>query len=547
MPYIRLKCKNCGSNMSLNTESHSATCTHCSSTYLLSELLDEKDMAFAEKFTPKNLEKKIMAQGAIKQGETFLFQAEFEKAETSFKRAIDLDDTNYKAYLGVVKAKTQNLNIIPDSDDYLQYAHYALSLAEDDDLILVKSELAKIELLRREKNRQRKPRSSKKSKKEKQQDRRRRTSKIIIAISCFILAMLAAFIFITSNISTLVFEGVNLTTSKEIDVDSYETLNQVFSSKKYLGYEINLTNDIDCENQTITPLGTEEAPFTGSFNGNKHKISNLKIAHNSGNYSNSGLFGYTKLANINNLILDGVVLDITNADSAINTTSCGLLAGHINSTIIKNIEIKDTCLVSLHDNINNTISVGALIGKASKSSHISNISSHAEVSCVLNEINTPKTICVGGVIGLLEDSDIQNTCSNSQISASVSNTTHLNPTTYVGGLAGYADLAISSEIANLNNNFFSGSVSVSSKNVNCKISALLKCSALAMSNLNNYCMFTSNNFIHNATKLTISELADYHLNGYYVNYINSNASYLNSLQAVFTDWKNTNSFTPSLI
>ena len=95
--------------MSLNTESHSATCIHCGSTFLISDILDEKDIAFTEKFTPKNLEQKMMAQDALKQGETYLYKAEYEKAENCFKRAIELDENNYKGYLSVVKAKTQNL------------------------------------------------------------------------------------------------------------------------------------------------------------------------------------------------------------------------------------------------------------------------------------------------------------------------------------------------------------------------------------------------------------------------------------------------------
>ena len=77
-------------------------------------------------------------------------------AEASFKKAIEYDDSNYRSYLGVVKAKTENFNKIPENDDYLQYAHYAISLATGEDLTLVRSELSKIELLATEKRRQKK-------------------------------------------------------------------------------------------------------------------------------------------------------------------------------------------------------------------------------------------------------------------------------------------------------------------------------------------------------------------------------------------------------
>ena len=235
MSYITLKCKNCGSNMTLNTESNSATCIHCGSTFLISEILDEKDMAFATQFTPKNLEKKMLAQGAIKQGETHLFQGEFEKAETCFKRAIDLDDTNYKSYLGVVKAKTRNLNTIPDNDDYLQYAHYAISLASGDDLVLVQSELAKIELLRRENSRQKRIKASKKKREEQQLHKQRRHSKLTLFISISILTIIAISLFFGAFIFTTGYGGFPAN-KKSIDIDSYESLKTVFSSDKYLDY-----------------------------------------------------------------------------------------------------------------------------------------------------------------------------------------------------------------------------------------------------------------------------------------------------------------------
>ena len=156
MSYITLKCKNCGANMALNTESHSATCNHCGSTFLISDILDEKDSSFVSKFSSKELEQKMYATDSIKQGETFIAKCEYEKAEACFKKAIEYDDSNYRSYLGVVKAKTENFNKLPDDDDYLQYAHYALNLATGDDLTLVRSELSKIDLLETEQRRQKK-------------------------------------------------------------------------------------------------------------------------------------------------------------------------------------------------------------------------------------------------------------------------------------------------------------------------------------------------------------------------------------------------------
>ena len=61
MSFITLKCKNCGSQMTLNTESHSATCTHCGSTFLLADVLDEQDIRITESTTGKDIERKMLA------------------------------------------------------------------------------------------------------------------------------------------------------------------------------------------------------------------------------------------------------------------------------------------------------------------------------------------------------------------------------------------------------------------------------------------------------------------------------------------------------
>lgn len=546
MSYITLKCKNCGSQMSLNTESHSATCVHCGSTFLLSEILDEKDMAFAEKFTPKNLEKKMMAQGAIKQGETFLYQAEYDKAEASFKRAIDLDDSNYKAYLGVVKAKTHNLNIIPESDDYVQYAHYATSLANDDEIVLVKSELAKIELLRRENIRQKKVKASKKKREEQKIKQARGVSKFALIISIAILAMLTLFLFLGATFSTVVFEGVDNKLS--ININSYETLNKVFASDKYLNYEINITKDIDCKDNYITPLGKKNKAFTGTFNGNKHTISNLKIKAEPKTNSDIGLFGYTKLANINNVVFDNVSLVILDESENNKLSSCGLIAGTIDSTVIKNIEIKDTCsLKVLNSLINNEFYMGGVVGKAMSSSHISHISSHSQVLSDIYQSSSPINFYVGGIAGNINNSYIQNTCSNSMLISSMQCTSLSYPKAYISGIAGCINFDSASNISNIKNNFFSGLINAETNQVNCSISAVAKTYSSPTTPIDNFCLYTPTSFMHNSTYITKQSLGDYTASNSLTTLCNTNPTYLEKLNQTFSTWKNSESLTPSLI
>ena len=56
----------------------------------------------------------------------------------------------------------------------------------------------------------------------------------------------------------------------------------------FAGKTIELTDDIDLKNVEWTPIGTNEHPFSGSFDGQNHTVSNLKIT-SAGSYN--GLFG----------------------------------------------------------------------------------------------------------------------------------------------------------------------------------------------------------------------------------------------------------------
>lgn len=84
----------------------------------------------------------------------------------------------------------------------------------------------------------------------------------------------------------------------------------VNGGKDFSGKTITLTADIDLkgtnENQW-TPIGTNDTPFTGTFEGNNHTISGLHIdnSNTAGNYY--GLFGYVKKGTVQNLTVSGSV------------------------------------------------------------------------------------------------------------------------------------------------------------------------------------------------------------------------------------------------
>ena len=543
MSYITLKCKNCGANMSLNTESHSATCNHCGSTFLISDILDEKDTAFVTKFSSKELEQKMYASDALKQGETFIAKCEYEKAEASFKKAIEYDDSNYRSYLGVVKAKTENFNKLPENDDYLQYAHYALSLATGDDLTLVRSELSKIDLLATEKRRQKKIFSSNEKKEEKYRKHKKEVKKIFCIIAVFILLMIGGTIFVSSMFTDIIFgpTGVILT----VDVDSYEDLSRVLSNNKYLDYTINLTADIDCQGNKLIPFGSQSNAFTGSFNGNKHTISNAVIDGTDKHYV--GLFGCTVLASINNLILDNVKLDVHSTPTTGDESFYGLIAGKAEATTITNIEIKNTCEVSIKRDIDYPTKIGGVVGYVNNASFVSSISSHPNISVMLTQIIKPADSYVGGIAGACQNSVIQKTCTNSAIYSTISNTCYRESNTYLGGIIGSILNPTTKDLLNVDYNNFSGHAYLSASSiVKTTLSAIANSNLKLNKMLNNTCLYTSTNFVLNSSYVSYTKLDDFTNNEYFVDFCTSNDSYLSKLSLAFSGWNNSNTFEPSI-
>ena len=88
-----------------------------------------------------------------------------------------------------------------------------------------------------------------------------------------------------------------------------------------------LTNDIDMSNvDNWTAIGTESRKFAGTFNGNGYTISNLGITSSA---ANTGLFGYTNNATIQNV-------NLTNVSVTSSQTNTGGLVGAAQAGSITN-------------------------------------------------------------------------------------------------------------------------------------------------------------------------------------------------------------------
>lgn len=145
-----------------------------------------------------------------------------------------------------------------------------------------------------------------------------------------------------------------------------------------------LTADIDMSGYTLNgTIGTETNPFSGTFDGNGHTISNLTFSFTDIDNdvpSYIGLFGVTSGASIFDLEISGTTT-VTVANSP-NVLDLGVLVGSAeNSTSIENVSINST-LNYIDQSVNNSS---------------------------INENNRGlKTINAGGMVGELKNSTIQN-------------------------------------------------------------------------------------------------------------------------------------------
>lgn len=121
-----------------------------------------------------------------------------------------------------------------------------------------------------------------------------------------------------------------------------------------------LKNDIDFDGEELSLFESEDKAFNGTFNGDGHKISNVKLSTTSLSYY--GLFGYTKSAKISNLTLENVTVE----SNGLGTFSAGSLIGCAESTTVSNVTIKNVNY-SVTVSSSGDVNIGGVVGSADKS------------------------------------------------------------------------------------------------------------------------------------------------------------------------------------
>jgi hypothetical protein len=223
----------------------------------------------------------------------------------------------------------------------------------------------------------------------------------------------------------------------------------------YSGKTFNLVADIDLNNEAWTPIGTEDNPFKGTFDGNNHTISNLYINDSTKSYI--GLFGVMNDSNakIQNVKVKNVnLMGEECVGSIIGSSYVGSLYNcHVSGKIILSGNYKvggitgsgyapiDTCTVDGGNSSESSITgiyngdlnnregdnIGGIIGYFAEHNNHTSIN-----NCSVSNISIQGTRKVGGIAGYLESNDMVTgaTVSNVTISTTAKTTKISEDKTY---------------------------------------------------------------------------------------------------------------------
>ncbi|MBQ8451874.1 MAG: tetratricopeptide repeat protein [Clostridia bacterium] len=467
MSLINLKCKNCSASVSLDMNAKSITCAHCGSTFLLQELIDEKDIEMVESLSEKDFQEKVDFNDAIKHGDIALFQGDFDKAEQYYKRAIQLNEKDFRGYYGVVRSKTHNLNIIPDSNDFKEYAKLAIKFVPHDEEIHIKSELSKLNALEVEKKLMLVQKKQQEEKNKIIENNRRKidTRKTRLGI---LIVLIVAIIAVAAILITREFLN-NAKTQTNYEVSTVEEFNKLNEVSNWDNKIIVIKNDIDFGGQEINSIGSEQKPFTGSIYGNGHTISNFKLSvKNENGSAYAGIINVAKNARISALKIKQTSVSIS-SNVSFENAYIGLIVAKCDDSTIQRISITDEISMSVNLKAN-SLFAGEIVGFAANSD-ISNSfvksTANLNLTIALNESSN----FVGGFAGKIvaTKNKLNSLAINTTYFSGTINTSVLNDTDqtkiYFGELAGEVEntstmpFTISSTIA-------AGKINIAASNAN---------------------------------------------------------------------------------
>ena len=212
--------------------------------------------------------------------------------------------------------------------------------------------------------------------------------------------------------------------------------------EKYKEAKIVLDRDVDLGGYGYTPIGTEDNPFKGYFDGQGHKIKNLTLnpTLRSEGIKAYGLFGVTNQAEIKNLTLENVSIDFQSyKDGSTAGAYIGGLVGKLGLSNVTAVTVSGS--VSSFTLASNSMYIGGLAGivyNQNTTAYISYIQNClVDVNMSIDEEDGEKgdlsNAAVGGIAGMVFNYN----CSVAIINNAVYGNVYGG--TYTGGIVGYLD------------------------------------------------------------------------------------------------------------
>ena len=211
--------------------------------------------------------------------------------------------------------------------------------------------------------------------------------------------------------------------SNYVSVSSAEELVKVAAEIAAGNEEINnimLGGDIDLADLVLTrsavasnwtPVGIEEKPFTGVFDGNGHTIKNLALVETEAKEGKAfiGFFGYAKNATIKNVTFENVYINIPCLDIDHSQGHIGAVAGSLEGTsTIENVTVKGDIKVEATVTANGASRVAVVAGGNSYGNvTMKNVHVIAKDGSYLKANNN-----VGALAGQLQGKSVFENCSS---------------------------------------------------------------------------------------------------------------------------------------
>lgn len=236
----------------------------------------------------------------------------------------------------------------------------------------------------------------------------------------------------------------------------YSTLSSIGKNDNYPldGEYLVIVQSLDLTNSDWKPIGSESAPFTGTFDGGGCVISGLNI---NATANGQGIFGYINGANVKNLIIKKPYITVTPSIQEGNTTNqalyTGAVVGHATWSSI------DKCAVEGGVITSSGSYVGGVVGYTTDSSYISGCYSTATINI--------SGSYAGGVVGATYSTTISSCYNKGSVS-------EVDTSQYIGGVVGAMSGGSYSKIRSSYNN---GTIKGSSTTTGALVGAVLNSDA----------------------------------------------------------------------